>query len=104
MNPLLSLKLITLDVLNGNDGKLLTTEIRGRVSQRTNKEYSIGAIITVLDRLYNSGLVEFEMTKSRAQVGGRPRREYRITLKGKRQLDEAICSLNTFKNHDLSTA
>jgi PadR family transcriptional regulator PadR len=62
--------------------------IRRAVSSATGKEWSIGAIYDPLYRLEKKGYVESSLTEPTAERGGRSKRIFRITPRGKKALGE----------------
>jgi DNA-binding PadR family transcriptional regulator len=57
--------------------------IRSDVSERTNRDYSVGAIYTTLTRLEKKGLVSTHMSDPLPTRGGRSRREFKLTSAGR---------------------
>ena len=62
--------------------------IRREVSSATGKDWSIGAIYDPLYRLEKRGYVESSLTAPTAERGGRSKRIFRITSRGKKALGE----------------
>ena len=62
--------------------------IRKQVSEATGKKWSFGAIYVPLHRLEKKGLVKSYMTAPTNQRGGRSKRIYELTLRGKKALAE----------------
>jgi PadR family transcriptional regulator PadR len=62
--------------------------IRREVSRATGKDWSIGAIYDPLYRLEKKGYVESSLTEPTAERGGRSKRVFRITSRGKEALRE----------------
>ena len=80
-------------ILNGNDELLLLTilalkenaygaTIMQRLSEVTNREWSIGAVYDPLHRLEKSGYVRSELTMPTPERGGRSKRVYKVTSSG----------------------
>lgn len=63
--------------------------IRHDVSDRTRRDYSVGAIYTTLERLEAKGLVSSTRTDPTPTRGGRSRRQFRLTAPGRRAIREA---------------
>jgi DNA-binding PadR family transcriptional regulator len=63
--------------------------IRRDVSERTQHDYSVGAVYTTLQRLERKGLLSSYTTEPIAVRGGRSRRQFTITATGQRALGEA---------------
>ena len=62
--------------------------IRRAVSQATGKNWSIGAVYDPLYRLEQRGLVESFLSDPTSERGGRSKRIFRVTQKGKEKLRE----------------
>jgi PadR family transcriptional regulator, regulatory protein PadR len=63
--------------------------IRHDVSARTNRDHSVGAVYTTLQRLETKGLVTSHTTEPLPVRGGRSRRQFRVTAAGHRALRNA---------------
>lgn len=63
--------------------------IRRDVSERTQRDYSVGAVYTTLQRLEDKGLVSSRTTEPLPVRGGRSRRQFKVTAAGGRALREA---------------
>ena len=63
--------------------------IRQEVSLRRKHDYSVGAIYTTLGHLERKGLVKSWMTEPLAVRGGRSRRQYEVSVQGRRVLRDA---------------
>ena len=63
--------------------------IRHDVSERTKRDYSVGAVYTTLQRLETKGLVSSHTTDPLPIRGGRSRRQFKLTAAGNRALREA---------------
>ena len=62
--------------------------IRSEVSKATGKDWSIGAIYDPLYRLEKKGYVESSLTEPTAERGGRSKRVFCVTSRGKKALSE----------------
>lgn len=62
--------------------------IRREVSRAAGKDWSIGAIYDPLNRLEEKGYVESALTEPTAERGGRSKRVFRLTSRGKKALRE----------------
>jgi PadR family transcriptional regulator, regulatory protein PadR len=71
----------------GNDAYGLA--IRRDLSERTDRDYSVGAVYTTLQRLEQKGLVRSSATEPLPVRGGRSRRQFRLTGAGSHALREA---------------
>lgn len=73
---------VMLSVLHvGSDG--YSVSIREEIERRTGRSVRRGALYVTLDRLVRKKLLESWMGESRAERGGRARRHYRATPKGR---------------------
>jgi PadR family transcriptional regulator PadR len=63
--------------------------IRADVSERTQHDYSVGAVYTTLQRLEDKGFVTSRLTEPLPVRGGRSRRQFKLTASGKRAIAEA---------------
>jgi PadR family transcriptional regulator PadR len=73
--------------------------IRKEVSRATGKDWSIGAIYDPLYRLEKKGYVESSLTEPTAERGGRSKRIFCITSRGKRALkDQKAVRDNLWRN------
>lgn len=60
--------------------------IQTRLSEITGYEWSLGSIYSPLERLEKRGLLTSRMTGATPERGGRPKRIYRLTQFGEKQL------------------
>jgi PadR family transcriptional regulator PadR len=63
--------------------------VRHDLSARANRDYSVGAIYTTLQRLEDKGLVASRASEPLPVRGGRSRRHYRLTGAGSRAIRDA---------------
>lgn len=63
--------------------------VRNDLSERADRDYSVGAIYTTLQRLEDKGLLASRTTEPLPVRGGRSRRLFRLTGAGVRALREA---------------
>jgi DNA-binding PadR family transcriptional regulator len=63
--------------------------VRQDVSTRTQRDYSVGAVYTTLQRLADKGLVESQATDPLPIRGGRSRRQFTLTSAGRRAIRDA---------------
>jgi len=64
--------------------------IRDELSRRTRKDYSLGATYTTLDRLHDKELLTSWLGDPSPERGGRAKRFFKLTDKGRKLLDERI--------------
>lgn len=70
------------------DEEAYAMQIREHVKALTGKLYSIGGIYVPLDRLTQRGLLKMEDVEANEERLGRPRRRFRITSSGLKELRE----------------
>jgi DNA-binding PadR family transcriptional regulator len=63
--------------------------VRHDVSERTGRDYSVGAIYTTLQRLEAKGLISSHTTDPIPIRGGRSRRQFKVTASGHRAMKDA---------------
>lgn len=63
--------------------------VRQDVSDRTRRDYSVGAVYTTLQRLEDKGFVSSRASVPLPVRGGRSRRQFKLTASGQRVLREA---------------
>jgi DNA-binding PadR family transcriptional regulator len=68
--------------------------VRRFVSEQAQRDYSIGAIYTTLQRLEEKRLLTSRETDPLPVRGGRSRRQFRITANGRRAIDDARARAN----------
>src|SRR3954451_22129559 len=63
--------------------------VRQDLSERANRDYSVGAIYTTLQRLENKGLLTSSASEPLPVRGGRSRRHFKLSAAGTRAIREA---------------
>ncbi len=86
-------QLILFSVLRLEDGAY-GVSIREDIEERTGRAVSIGAIYTTLGRLEERGLVRSRTEEPQGRTG-RPRKYYRLSPEGARDLREAYASIQS---------
>ena len=81
-------QLILLAVLRLGDNSYGVT-IRQEIETRTGRTSAIGAVYATLDRLQRKGLVTSYLADPTAERGGRAKRYFQVTLKGKLALQQS---------------
>ncbi len=81
-------ELVLLAVLMAGD-EAYGAAVQEILAQEANRDVSLGAIYTALDRLEKKGFVRSEMGEPTPVRGGRRRREYRLTPSGLEHVREA---------------
>lgn len=67
-------------------------EVRRDVSQRAQKDYSVGAIYATLQRLEDKSLLSSTDTKPTPVRGGRSRRCFALTTSGRRTIRSGVAT------------
>lgn len=69
--------------------------VRTSIHELIKRDISIGAIYTTLERLQNKGYVESRLGEATAKRGGRAKKYFTVTGKGRAVLREARTNLET---------
>jgi len=67
--------------------------VRASIHELINRDISIGAIYTTLDRLQNKGYVKSKMGEATAKRGGRAKKYFTVTGSGRRALKDVRANL-----------
>lgn len=67
--------------------------IRQEIGEKANRDLSIGAVYTTLDRLEKKGLISSWVGESTPERGGRAKKYYKLTAPGSKALDDAWATL-----------
>lgn len=94
MNALGSFEQIILFAVLQLDGEAYGVSIRENIEERTGRTVSIGAIYTTLGRLEDRGLVRSRTEKPQGRTG-RPRKYYRLSAEGARDLRESYATIKS---------
>ena len=78
--------IVLLSLLRLNDRAYGVT-VRQDIAARTDRDVSVGAIYTTLDRLEAKGYVKSRLGEPTTERGGRAKRFFRVTAKGIRALN-----------------
>ncbi|ASF48520.1 PadR family transcriptional regulator [Methylovulum psychrotolerans] len=78
-------KFILLAILN-NRNYCYGVEIKNNIKERIDKDISVGALYTTLDRLENKGLVKAELGEATEERGGRAKKYFQVTALGQKTL------------------
>ena len=76
------------------EGEAFGVSIRENIEERTGRTVSIGAIYTTLGRLEERGLVRSRTEKPQGRTG-RPRKYYRLSPEGARDLRESYATIQS---------
>ena len=71
------------------DDDAYSARVRRDVSERTQREQTVGAVHATLQRLENKRLLRSWMSEATPVRGGRARRCYRLTVAGEQALEHA---------------
>jgi PadR family transcriptional regulator PadR len=67
--------------------------VRQEIESRTGREVSVGAIYATLDRLESKGLVSSWAGEPTAERGGRAKRHFEVTARGRSAVNRAQAAL-----------
>lgn len=82
-------------ILARHQGQSYGSEIRSSLKNLVNRDTSIGALYTTLDRLVNKGFLENKMGQPTAVRGGRAKKYYVLTAQGRSALQTTRATLET---------
>lgn len=85
-----------LQVLKQEPSDAYGVTILERIKARTNKEPSIGALYTTLDRLEKKGFVKSWWGEATPERGGRRKRYYEITGQGVHAITRTMAHMQAF--------
>jgi len=68
--------------------------VRREIAERTNRDVTIGAVYSTLDRLAAKGLLKSALSDPTPERGGRAKRSFRVTALGVDSLNRARQELN----------
>ena len=71
-------------------GQAYGVAIQVDIEQRLNRKVSVGAMRTALKRLEDKGYLESEFGEATAMRGGKRKRYYKVTLYGKKALEQVM--------------
>lgn len=77
-----------------NNGKTWGSQIRLTLTEKIRRDTSIGALYATLERLEKKGFVQSELGEPTAQRGGRAKRYFEVTAKGKSVLSHTKANLD----------
>lgn len=77
-----------------NGGKTWGSQIRATLAEKIARDTSIGALYATLERLEKKGFVQSELGEPTAQRGGRAKRYFEVTAKGKSVLSQSKANLH----------
>ena len=80
-------ELVLLTIWKITDGAY-GVNIRKRLTEMTNRYWSIGSVYVPLDRLENKGYIESYLANPTPERGGKSKRYYKLTKEGIEQLKE----------------
>ncbi|MEM9530147.1 MAG: helix-turn-helix transcriptional regulator [Pseudomonadota bacterium] len=69
--------------------------IREEIKSRAGRDATVGAIYTTLARMQEKGLVTSKLGPASAERGGRPKRFFRLTARGRKAFDASVDSLRS---------
>ncbi|MEP3388765.1 MAG: helix-turn-helix transcriptional regulator [Reichenbachiella sp.] len=69
-------------------GEAYGVSIKKEIESRLQRNVSVGALQSALNRLETKGYLQSEEGESTSERGGRPKRFFRITAQGKRAIED----------------
>ena len=69
--------------------------IREEIEARTGRSPSVGAIYTTLSRMQDKGFVASKLGPPSPERGGRPKRFFRLTARGRKAFDASVEALRS---------
>jgi PadR family transcriptional regulator PadR len=82
-------KYILMAILN-NHNNSYGVEIKREIMEKINKDISVGALYTTLERLETKSFVESRAGEATEERGGRAKKYYRVTAKGQNTLNQSL--------------
>lgn len=82
-------KYILMAILN-NHNNSYGVEIKREIMEKINKDISVGALYTTLERLETKSFVESRIGEATEERGGRAKKYYRVTAKGQNTLNQSL--------------
>src|SRR4051812_19788732 len=93
-NHLSDFELYVMLAIAALDGEAYGVSIATRISERTDRDVSIGAVYATLGRLSDKGFVNFSFSDPEPIRGGRARKLVALTPAGTRALQTTTSSIN----------
>ena len=90
-------KFILMAILN-NHNDAYGVEIKRDIKEKINKDISVGALYTTLDRLETKGLVEARVGEATEERGGRAKKYFRVTALGQNTLSVSLREIAQMAN------
>jgi len=82
-------KYILMAIIN-NHNNSYGVEIKREIMEKINKDISVGALYTTLERLETKSFVESRSGEATDERGGRAKKYYRVTAKGQNTLNQSL--------------
>lgn len=93
-------KFILMAILN-NHNDAYGVEIKRDIKEKINKDISVGALYTTLDRLETKGLIESRVGEATEERGGRAKKYFRVTALGQNTLSDSLREIAQMANLNL---
>jgi PadR family transcriptional regulator PadR len=90
-------KFILMAIIN-NHNDAYGVEIKRDIKEKINKDVSIGALYTTLDRLEKKSFVECRMGESTDERGGRAKKYFQVTALGQNTLNQSLREIAQMAN------
>ncbi len=86
-------KFILMAILNHHNNAY-GVEIKREIKDTINKDVSVGALYTTLDRLETKSFIESKMGEATEERGGRAKKYFRVTALGQNTLNQSLLEIN----------
>lgn len=94
-------KFILMAIINNNNNSY-GVEIRHKIKEKINKDVSVGALYTTLERLENKGFIKSSMGEATEERGGRAKKYFQVTALGLNTLNQSLREIAQMSNFNLS--
>lgn len=94
-------KFILMAIIN-NHNNSYGVEIRHEIKEKINKDVSVGALYTTLERLENKNFIKSSMGEATEERGGRAKKYFQVTALGQNTLNQSLREIAQMHNFNLS--
>ncbi|MGZ8237040.1 MAG: PadR family transcriptional regulator [Methylobacter sp.] len=93
-------KFIMMAILN-NHNDSYGVEIKRDIKENINKDISVGALYTTLDRLEAKGLIVSKLGEATEERGGRAKKYFQVTALGQNTLNDSLREIKQMTKFNL---
>lgn len=90
-------KYILLAIIN-NHNNAYGVEIKRTIKERINKDISVGALYTTLERLENKSYLGSRLGEATEERGGRAKKYFQVTALGQNTLQQSLAQIEQMAN------